>query len=233
MNTMMDPTKNGTLTLPGAHQLTLMGVSWAGEPSDDDFRKIDALSQFMERINAWVQGDLVVEHVRRLKLDNHGMAVRLAIQKFCEGRELNMDTVYERYSVARFYPYALRVKGLSWSHHRIVWASPLSRELHRALAVLKRALAEGWKPEELRAHLRAQQLPATAQGQQLRGFFPTELQRAEDYWSGQLERVPVLSAEEAREMLESMPCTTKCIDDLRAAAAKAVSETKESIIKSS
>ena len=60
MNALIDPTKNGTITLPGAHQFTLTGFNWAGIPTDDEFARVLALCETVDRANEWCQGDVIV-----------------------------------------------------------------------------------------------------------------------------------------------------------------------------
>jgi hypothetical protein len=216
-----DPLKNGTLKLPGAHQLTLTGVHWAGIPSDEEFAQVDALRQTLGRVDAWLEGDVVCEFVRREQHKRPRASVRELTWEYAKGHNSTPDTAYDRYCVASTFPHKHRVQGLPWSHHRIVWACGV-KPLHKALAWLARAQENNWTPEELRRHLRDTKAPALSTEPQLQSFFPPELRAAEDWSSGQLHCVDEITVYEATQLLESMPCTTQFIDALRAKTAQSV-----------
>lgn len=220
---------SATITLPGAHQLTLVGLHWAGKPTDEEFRTIAELRENMARIDAWVDGDLAAEHIRREWERRPRASVRELCFEYAKRYASTPETVYDRYCVAEFYPFKHHNPRLSWSHHRVVWASG-ARPLHRALAWLAKAEEFGWPPDELRAALRDSKAPAATSEPELRGFFPPELQRAEDWCSGQLELVETIESDGARRLLESMPCIVEFVDGLRAALARNVrAGIKESI----
>lgn len=213
-----DPLKNGALALPGAHQLTLSGIVWAGAPSDEEFAAVDALRQTVSRVDAWMEGDVVAEYVRREQFKRPRATRRELIYEYAKGHESTPDVAYERYSVALFYPIRNRFDGLSWSHHRIVWAAGF-RPLHRALAWLKRAKDAQLTPAGLRALLREDSTPEGSDEPDLEGFVPREVQNHVDYYASRIDLVSAMKPDEAARLVEAARPMLDYWDSVRALAA--------------
>jgi hypothetical protein len=221
-NEEMQMVLSQSLGFSAPHIPTVMGMRWAGVPTDDDFARVDGLRRLVSGMEPWLEGDVICEFVRREKFKRERAGVRELCWEYAKGRSLGLDGAYERYCVSCFYPFENRVKGLTWSHHRIVWGSAACRPLHRALGWLNRVLAGQWTPEQLRAELRAAGAPASSTEPHLNGFLPRELQAAEDWTSGQLQRLPEITPDESRRYLDSLHCTIEFIDGLRAKLAAKV-----------
>ncbi len=227
MSTLLAFEVNQSFSLPGPHQLTLTGIVWGRPPTDEEFRVIDAQAQVVDKINAWLDGDVCAEYVRREQANNPGRTVLGLLNDYALAREKSPDVTLRRYKVALAYPASHRVSGngISWSHHEVVWAAGVS-PLLKAVDMLKLARERSWSVADLRAHLRKEMRPAPSSEPRLPGFLSTELQRAVDWAAARLDEVNDMPQSAVEQLLaEAQPLATY-IDALRARVA---TPTKESI----
>jgi len=223
MNPVMDPLKTGAISMPGAHQLTLTGIRWAGQPTDKEFAAADRLAQTIDRIYAWVDGDLSAEYVRREQYKRPGMTVQTLLHEYALARTKQVDAVKHRYGVSNFFKHEHR-SSISWSHHFVLWGAGL--DLRQALAWIKKCEQHNWRVEELRAQLKRELRPATLPEPEIHGLFPVELQEAVDWVSGRLDEVDTMPIAAVQAILRDAHPLVEFVDRLRARAA---TPTKESI----
>lgn len=219
----LNPLANGAITVPGAHQLTLAGIRWAGEPTDDEFAKIRTQSAVIDRVNAWMSGDVVAMQVRREQYRRPGLTVKTIIHDFAQAEGMSFDLAYERYCVAEAFPWVERSTRLQWSHHRVIWAAVEGKaERKRWIAAAEEG---GWGVQELRAAIMAERRVAvSAPEPTVPGLFPLELQTAVDWASSRLDDVDQLTPEQAAEQFANLMPIFDYAARLRARA-----EAKESI----
>lgn len=213
MNQLKDPLKNGTINLPGAHQLTLLGLRFAGNPTDEEFDAIDRLAQTIDRLHAWVDGDVAMEYVRREQHKRPGMTVQSLLHEYAIARGKQVDVVKARYALCKSFTHKTRT-NLSWSHHWVVWAAGLAGQ--QATHWLKQAEAKGWRVEELRAQIKKHLRPEIPDEPELTGFFPSELQDAVDWVSGRLTEIDDMPFDQAAALLREARPLVEYVDRLRA-----------------
>lgn len=223
MNDLHDPTKNGIINLPGAHQFTLTGFHWAGTPTREEFAKIRAFAESVDRANEWALGDLIVMEVKLTQRENRKKAVVDIIADFALRRGESVQTWERRYNVASFYPWQARVQELFWTHHRDIWASGVcAGSLTKAKEWLARALAEHWDVAELRAHLLAARRQVSYREPELPVMFPRELQDAIGWASARMEEVDALEPQIAAERYARLEPLLQYAERLRARATPAL-----------
>lgn len=227
MNQLFNPISNGGITLPGAHQLSLTGIKWAGEPTDDEFKQIDQSAQVFDLVSAWVDGDVCIEYVRREQHKRPGMTVLSLLHEYSTARNKQIDTTQRRYNVALCFGSKDRLSGngITWSHHEVIWAVGIE-PLWKAKALLKQAQDQGWSVAQLRAHIRQNSRPAPCTEPRLPGFLASELQNAVDWAAARLGDVEDMPTEQAYQVLSEAQPLALYIDALRARVA---TPTKESI----
>ncbi len=225
---LMDPLRSGAITLPGAHQLTLTGIVFAGEPTAEEFSAIVRLSETIDRVDAWMSGDVVTEHVRREQRAKPGLTVMTALGEFAFMHEKQVDVVRARYGVAKHYRHADRVKELTWTHHHLLWSCGLA--IGDCRTWLKRAVEGRWSVAQLRAEVKQAKRPATSKEPAVLGLCPDWLRDAIDHASGCLGDIETMPVEAVGELLNEAAPLVAYVDALRARVA---TPTKESIVKSS
>lgn len=213
MNKLLDPLQNGMINLPGAHQLTLLGLRFAGNPTDEEFDAIDRLAQSIDKLHAWADGDVAAEYVRREQHKRPGMTVATLIHEYATARSKQVDQVKARYSLCKAYRHKQR-SSLSWTHHWIVWSAGIEGNL--AQDWLAKAEQHGWRVEELRAQIKKELRPAVSTEPAIHGWFAPELQDAVDYVSGRLEEVDEMPIEQVGALLREAQPLVDYVDRLRA-----------------
>lgn len=203
MNSLIDPLKTGAIALRGAHQLTLSGIHWVGEPSDEEFADARAKYLVMSRVLRWLQGDLVLEWVRRQSAARPGITVKNLVVEFAQAEGGQVDACYEAFLVAQAFPWLERSNKLTWSHYRLVWAATESRRERKEW--LKQAEAGAWTCERLRAEMAAVRKAADPDsGPVLPGIFPLQLQNAVDWAASRIDDVEQLTPEQAGAQLSAL-----------------------------
>lgn len=210
----------GTLTLPGNHQLTLVGIKWSGEVTAKDLGAVMTVAYTMARAEPWVLGDALVQYVRAVQHEKPELRVHTIIRQQAEASSFGQDVLYERYAVSNYFQFKERRPGLHWSHHRVVWAAKHGAK-HQALEWLARAERDGMSVEALRAALREELKAEQTAEPEIPALFPMELQRTESYLSGRLEEVDAMTVQDAEKRLADMANTVEYVDRLRAKVAKA------------
>ena len=210
MRSDLDPIKNKRLSLLGSHQLTLTGICWSGIPTDAEYAAACALSGVIHRVEAWLEGDLLVELVRRQTDLHPGTSPRSLLAEHAYRQARPFDQGYERYLVALNYPLEERASSLTWSHHRICLAHGGST-LREQLKWLHKAQANQWSVRELSAAIMAKQLTLDIP---IRPTFPPDLQAAVDYVSAHTDDIakftPPQAAQIARELEPVVTYHAKC-----------------------
>lgn len=224
MNALIDPLKNGAIALPGAHQITLTGIVFAGEPTNEEFARIVAIAQTIDRVQAWVVGDVLVEWVRREQHARPGMTTGTLIAEYALAHGMQVDTARYRHDVAKFYPHPSRV-NLTWTHHHFLWAS--LGDLPKCRAWLAKAIDAGWTVEELRAQFKLATRPPPSNEPDLPGLCPQWLRTAIDHASGHLSDVDTMPIEQAQGLLDEAEPLVAYIDGLRARVATPAKESIE------
>jgi hypothetical protein len=217
MNALQDPLRNGAITLPGAHQLTLTGIVFAGEPTDTEFSAIQRIAQTVERAQAWLVGDVVVEYVRRLLYARPGLTVVNAVAEYALANGMQIEVVRSRYDISRFYPHADRNPRLTWSHHWVLNA--FGFRLPECRIWLKRAEDGNWTIAQLRAEIKAVKRPKLPPEPTLPSICPDWLRDAIDHASGCLRDVDAMPPDAARTLLAEAEPLAAYIDALRAKVA--------------
>jgi hypothetical protein len=221
----IEPIKKSMIALPGAHQLTLTGIVFAGTPTAEEFAAIVRISETIDQVDAWLSGDVIVEHVRREQYAKPGMSVLTALLEFAQAHGKQVDTVRARYGVAKHYRHdQRRAAPLYWSHHHLLWSFGMG--LAECIAWLRRAESERWSVSELRAAVKQAKRPAVSSEPKELGLCPDWLRDAIDHASGCLTDVEAMPEETAQALLAEAEPLAAYIDALRARVA---TPTKESI----
>jgi len=204
MNALVDPTRNGTITLPGAHQFTLVGLHWAGIPTDDEFARVLALCETVERANEWCQGDALVMRVRMAQKARPSATVDEIIGEYAQRQGESPRTLRDRYSVCKFYAWKDRRAELRYTHHKDVLSAGIGGSMVKAQEWLQMAKDGGWGVARLRAELiKAMRIARTSEPA-IACVFPVELQDAVAWASGRIEEAKAMPSEAAAAQLEEM-----------------------------
>lgn len=217
MNALIDPTKNGTITLPGAHQFTLTGFNWAGIPTDDEFARVLALCETVDRANEWCQGDVIVMRVRLAQKAKPSATVEEIIADYAMRNGESPRTCRDRYSVCVFYPWKDRFVGLRYTHHKDVMNAGVGG-LMRAKEWLKRAQENGWGTAQLRAELIKSMRALRVSEPHIAAVFPVELQEAVAWVSGRIDEAKAMDKTAAARRLEEMRALVEYVHVLEAKA---------------
>jgi hypothetical protein len=223
MNSLTDPLQNGAIAMPGAHQLTLTGIVFAGEPTKAEFAAISRLALTIEHIQAWVMGDVLVEFVRREQYARAGMTVDTLLSEYALMHGMQVDVARVRYNVAKHYRHVDRT-SLSWTHHWFLWGS--GQNIAACRRWLAQAREKGWSVEQLRGEFKKQTRPASVSEPTFPSLCPDWLRDAIDHASGCVSEVDGMSFDHASSLLEEAQPLASYIDALRARVA---TPTKESI----
>lgn len=220
MNALQDPLRNGAITLPGAHQLTLTGIVFSGEPTADGFSAIVRIAQTIDRVQSWVVGDVLVEYVRREQHARPGLTVITLLSEYALAHGMQIEQARSRYDTARHYGHSDRSAILTWSHHWVLWAFGFT--LPDCRAWIKKAELGRWTVAELRARLKELRRPKAAPEPSLPSLCPDWLRDAIDHASGCLRDVEAMPPESAATLLAEAEPLAAYIDALRAKTAKDV-----------
>ncbi len=202
MRSDLDPIKSKRLSLLGAHQLTLTGIKWVGEPSDEEYAAACALDGVIRHTQAWLEGDLITEWVRREKHKRPGSSVRTLVSEYATRSSQQFDACYERFHVAITFTLPERATQLTWSHHRVVWAHGGESKATQ-LKWLAMAADRGWDVRALSAAIMAKR-PTLNPQPTIPSLFPLELQGAVDWVSSRLDEVATLSPSQAAARAEEL-----------------------------
>lgn len=223
MNALQDPLKNGAITLPGAHQLTLTGIVFAGEPTTEEFIQIIRIAQTIDRVQSWVVGDVLKEYVRREQHSRPGMTVGTLINEYAMAHGMQIEVARSRYDVAKHYKHSDRTQ-LSWTHHWFLWSSGIP--IWECKKWLSLCLQNAWNVARLRAEFKIKMRPAVVEEPILPGICPDWLRDAIDHASGCLSEVDTMPIDQVGALLHEAEPLATYIDALRARVA---TPTKESI----
>lgn len=142
MTELLAPHDHAYTNLAPGVALTETGAVIAPNISLDAWGGALQTCQAVANASAWALGDLLVF------ADDHGGWGEAASQ-YLDLTEKSFSTLQKAIYLARQYPPAERLPGLSWSHHAEVAAI---KDPDERTALLLRARDEGWSREHLRAY---------------------------------------------------------------------------------
>jgi len=211
-------------SMPGldtAYRFTITGPETLRDLTIDEFKAVDQMYQIWARIDSWTLGWLISVYIEIQRRSSPSSLVAALIHDYSEVRGFDFDECVKKYNVYQFYPPSVRISGLSWYCYCTVYEAGI-RPVDAAIQWLKRCKANNWTRAKLREELRAGSVRPVNQEPQVPGFFPPELQRTEDWCSGQLHCVEQMPNDAAERLLECMAGTVQFIDALRAKVAQPV-----------
>lgn len=159
----MITTLPATITTISGVQITELGL--VSDALDDQINpEIDAVVAKWERAINWLRGDLAARYLRqstqRSKIkardERHARQLELEhIATYADLYELNRDKVAEAEEVARFFPFEMRRKELTFQHHLEAMIGSKG-QVDAAAELLDLCIANAWTVSELRAYIRKQ-----------------------------------------------------------------------------
>ncbi len=213
-----------TLLFSAACHAMPIGIQWTRIPTEEELHADDFLIQRCGESVGWWTGD-IVNALHSLKGVDKSL-VQFA-GEYARIRGINEEQTVKYAQVSRFYPVTdRRNKPASWTHHRTVWESSASPNLHACLTWLDRSIqgdGEGkpWSTGRLREELAKAGRAASEPKEPTAPTGEYEAITRIEAWAAQsLPRVSTINAIAAREMLRNMASTVALIDGLRERAAK-------------
>jgi hypothetical protein len=171
------------------------------QDADDALKTLWQALVVMQECRPWWIGDFLL-FLQTHKEEQYKMLVK----SFPQADYLRF---WEYMRVAEYYPLACRVDGLRWSHHR----EALGDDIDKSLAYLQHAVEKGLSPVELRAHIRRETMPPTAEAFEPGETWP-DIGRV-NIWARQMAaKVNALSAWDARRLLQDLEPVVKLVKRL-------------------